>query len=416
MGGIRHTSVSGGDSNRERQGLARWQRHLWFMLAVLTVGALTALALSAGGAAMSAPSAPNVARHPAATATAPNGGNCRAPGGAGQVAAAAGAAPVLAATNSTVGGVVRATTRNYTLDTPNAGVMQPAVDQQGNVWFGEMSLNKLARLNPATGKVSEWQPPKGEHNIMATAIDAHGDVWFTEQAANYIGCFDPVSQQFTTYPLGLVNGISVGPQDLAFDASGALWFTEVNSGELGRLDPATGTIKTFKMPVPAGAKRACPFSLAITSNGQIWYGDLCDGGIGRLNPTTGKVQMYQAGGGHAAIFSMAADASGRIWFTELEQDTIGVVADGKLTEIAVPATLGEPTGLYALTLGHDGSVWFACASANALVRYSPQSGAFTFNVLSVPASVPFGLALDRSGTVWFTAAAMPNNYVGQLHP
>lgn len=424
MGGIRHTPVSdngtghtGDTSGRdgERAETARWQRNLWFVLAVLCLGALTALALSAGGAAMSDPGAPHVARGPATTQVAQSAGNCRGPGGAAQTAAAGGA-PALAATSAASGDISRATTQNYTLNQPNAGVMQPAVDAQGNVWFGEMSLNKLARLNPTTGKVTEWQPPKGEHNIMATAIDAHGDVWFTEQAANYIGCFNPTSQQFTTYPLALVNGISVGPQDLAFDPTGMLWFTEVNSGELGRLNPTTGAIQTYKMPVPAGAQRACPFSLAITHDGQIWYGDLCDGGVGRLDPATGKVQLFQAGGGHAEIFSMAADASGRIWFTELEQGTIGVVANGKLTEIAVPTTLGDATGLYALVVGRDGSVWFACASANALVRYSPPSGAFTFDVLSVPASVPFGLSLDRSGNIWFTASATPDNYIGQLRP
>lgn len=397
---------------------SRMRRNIWFVFSVLAVGVLTALALSAGGEAMNAPS--NTATAPRATATvaAQAGGNCRNPGGGAKVATPAGAAPSLAATSATAGSIAHAATTNYTLDSPNAGVMQPAVDAQGNVWFGEMSLNKLARLDPNTGKVTEWQPPKGEHNIMATAIDAHGNVWFTEQAANYIGCFNPTTQQFTTYPLGVVNGISVGPQDLAFDPSGALWFTEVNSGRLGRLDPATGTIRTFQMPVPAGAQRACPFSLAITNDGQVWYGDLCDGAVGHLDPATGKVQLYQASGGSAQIFSMAADASGRIWFTELEQSRIGVVDSrtGKLTEISVPATLGEPTGLYALVVAPDGSVWFACASANALIRYQPQSGAFAFNLLSVPASVPFGLSVDRSGNIWFTAAAMPNNYVGKLRP
>lgn len=395
--------------------MRRVWRDLWFLLAVLSVGTLTALALSAGGAAMNAASETTSRQIPTATAVASTGGNCRNPGG-GEKTVATGAAASLASVSDSAGTITQATTTNYTLDAPNAGVMQPAVDAQGNVWFGEMSLNKLARLDPRTRKVTEWQPPKGEHNIMATAIDAHGNVWFTEQAANYIGCFDPATQQFTTYPLGLVNGISVGPQDLAFDPSGALWFTEVNSGELGRLDPATGTIRTYKMPVPAGVQRACPFSLAITKDGQVWYGDLCDGAVGHLDPESGKVQLYQANGGQAEIFSMAADASGRIWFTELEQSKIGVVDGnaGKLTEIPVPTTLGEPTGLYALVVARDGSVWAACAGTNALIRYQPQSGAFTFNVLSVPASVPFGLSLDRSGGIWFTAAGTPNNYVGAV--
>jgi streptogramin lyase len=38
-----------------------------------------------------------------------------------------------------------------TLD-PRASLMQPVVDREGYVWFGEMRANKLARLDPAREK------------------------------------------------------------------------------------------------------------------------------------------------------------------------------------------------------------------------------------------------------------------------
>ena len=83
--------------------------------------------------------------------------------------------------------------------------MLPAVDQQGNIWFGEMATNRIARLDPHTGTVTTWTPPGGEEGIMGIAIDALGNVWFAEQNANYIGRFDPaqksrfVNQHFPCY-------------------------------------------------------------------------------------------------------------------------------------------------------------------------------------------------------------------------
>src|SRR5579859_1645818 len=62
--------------------------------------------------------------------------------------------------------VVAAQVQQYMFPAPNPGLMEPAVDAAGNVWVGEMSTNKLARLNSHTGAVSTWTPPGGKFNIM----------------------------------------------------------------------------------------------------------------------------------------------------------------------------------------------------------------------------------------------------------
>jgi virginiamycin B lyase len=116
----------------------------------------------------------------------------------------------------------------------DAGLMQPSVDADGNVWVGEMGTNHLTRIDAGSGAVKSWTPPNGQYNIMATAPDQQGNIWFTEQAANYIGRFDPRTEKFTTYPLGSENGHGMGPQDLRFDTNGQLWFTLLSGGSIGR--------------------------------------------------------------------------------------------------------------------------------------------------------------------------------------
>src|SRR6266852_2267110 len=54
--------------------------------------------------------------------------------------------------------------------------------------------------------------------LMQPAIDTQGNIWVVEQGANYIGRFDPARQTFQTFSLGTVNGHPMGPQDLQFDA------------------------------------------------------------------------------------------------------------------------------------------------------------------------------------------------------
>ena len=412
-GALRKSPLSGTSAARRRD---RWQRDMWFMLIVLAVGVLTGFVLSDGGNAITAsPTSSNSAARSSVSVrtTAP----AVKPGAPCTISSAtipsASLSTALPPTDAR--GVAAVNTRNYLMDQPNVGLMQGSVDSQGNVWFGEMNVNKLVRLNSKTGLLLVCSPPKGSYGIMQTAIDAQGTVWYTEQNANYIGKFDPTRQTFTTYPLDPASGHSAGPQDLAFDAAGKLWFTEVSGNRIGRLEPSTGAVTTFTVPVPAGSTTACPFSLAF-AGGDVWYGDLCNGVVGRLDPASGAIQLYHPPTPHAQIFSMAADSQGRVWFTELEQGKLGMVdsRSGQVTEIAVPATLGQASGLYAMTVAPNGDVWFATASANALVRYTPQTGAFAFYTLSIPASIPYGLMLDRAGNLWFTADATPTNYVGML--
>ncbi len=365
----------------------RRERDLWFMLAILAMGVVTVFLLTGGGSFLAR----------VGPATGKSG-------------------PTAAPTGAPSGDVRAANARTFMIQPPNVGLMQPALDANGNVWFGEMATNRLARLDPRTGQVTTWQPPSGRYNIMATAVSAHGDVWFTEQAGNYIGRFDPGSQTFTTYPLASNGGRGTAPQDLQFDSKGMLWFTEITGGAIGRLNPDTGAIQTWPVPAPSAGTPAYPYSLSVLPNGQVWFGDLSGGAIGRLDPATGHVTLYHLADPGAQVFSMASDSQGRIWFTELETGKIGMMDTrmNTLVELPVPGTTGDPKGLYAVTVTSGGEVWFASAGSNALVRYTPPTRAFTFYTLAIPQSTPFGLALDPHGELWFTSSASPTNYVGAL--
>src|SRR6476661_54322 len=62
--------------------------------------------------------------------------------------------------------VVPAQMHIYPAADPRASLMQPVVDREGRVWFGEMRANKLARLDPSTGEIQEWNHPGGRFGLM----------------------------------------------------------------------------------------------------------------------------------------------------------------------------------------------------------------------------------------------------------
>jgi len=307
----------------------------------------------------------------------------------------------------------------YHVTAPGVGLMQPAVDAHGDLWFGEMLPNRLTRVSSATGQVTSWAAPNGRNNITKVAIDRAGGVWFAEQLASYIANFDPQTKGFVVYPLAGPDGAALQPQDLAFDADGALWFTTLVAGDggaIGRLDPASGVVQLFPTRDPAARWRTRPFSLAVTPGGEIWFGLLAGGAVGRLDPATGQATYYPLANSRATVFSMAADTRGHVYFTELLDGKLGVIdtTTRTVTERAVPRTFGAPASLYGVVVGPGGAVWFASAGANALIRYEPARDLLTFYRLSVPGSAPFGLALDRKGRLWYTANGAQANFLGLL--
>jgi virginiamycin B lyase len=319
-------------------------------------------------------------------------------------------------TNSTT---VRTAQRHlYTFATSNVGLMQPAVDAQGNVWVGEMHANRLGRLNLQTGVVTSWTPPHAQYGIMTTTVDTQGDAWFAEQNANYIGRFDPRQQTFRIFPLGTWKGSPLGPQDLFFDERGLLWFTAEAGGMIGRLDPMTGTIRIWPVPSPTPESLSYPYSLTVTPAGRVWFGDFAGGVIGTLDPAMGQITLYDLPNPQVQVFSMAADTAGRIWFTEVLPGKLGMFdpATDTLTELPVPALSGGPPALYELAIDHQDTIWFVDVGANTLVRYAPEKRTLTFFQLSLPSSAPFGLTLDPTGKVWFTAGGSSANYVGEMAP
>lgn len=371
-----------------------WRRRLhgregdtWVMLGMLVVGLITVASLSGITNAMNAPIATRQATPAVST---------------GQV---------------DMRGVAPANERVYALPNPNPALMNPVVDQQGRVWFGEMGANKLAMLDPATGKVSEWTPPNGQYNIMNEVVDKQGNVWFTEEAANYIGRFDPATQTFKSYPLNTVSGKSAGPEAITLDAQGDVWFTEVTAGALGRLNPTTSKLTVYPLPSTPLGGQSFPYALTIASDGRVWYGDLTGGSVGELDPATGTVAQHHTPDPKSEVYSMTVGPDGAVWYTELLANSIGRIdpATGEITQITVPTTTaGAPATLYSLVT-RDNALWLTSTGANALVRFIPATGHFSFFTLKQPQSVPFGLALAPNGALWFTADGAPN-YVGSTHP
>ena len=77
------------------------------------------------------------------------------------------------------------------------------------IWYGDWGTGKLARFEPKTGRVTEWDGPSGPQSqpYGMTAID--DKIWYVESNTrpNNLVRFDPKTEKFQTWQIPGGGGI-----------------------------------------------------------------------------------------------------------------------------------------------------------------------------------------------------------------
>src|SRR6266511_208503 len=95
-----------------------------------------------------------------------------------------------------------------------------AIGRDRGVWFTEECGNKIGRLEPADGTISEFDLPLPDSHPLGIAAGPDGALWFT-QRFSAIGRIT-TNGQITEYPLDPI----ANPQRITVGPDRALWFTE----------------------------------------------------------------------------------------------------------------------------------------------------------------------------------------------
>ncbi len=196
------------------------------------------------------------------------------------------------------------TFQEYALPLSNSGLMRPAIDHEGRIWFGEMGHNLLAVFDPHTQKFQQITPPHGRSGIMGVVVASDDTIWFAEQYANYIGHYFPATGQFQTFPLPILTVPDPGvpgktltlpsaPNDLALDQQGNVWFTELNADALGRLNIQSGQTQQYALAKTKITQALNPYGITIDPQGIIWFTEASTNHIGRLDPKQARLGMFQ---------------------------------------------------------------------------------------------------------------------------
>lgn len=279
---------------------------------------------------------------------------------------------------------------------PGAGPVSIVSGPDGNLWFTELSGNRIGRITPL-GVVDEVTAGITGGFLAGITAGPDGNLWFTEQSGQ-IGRITPV---------GVVTEFSVGvspnaqPFAITSGPDGNLWFTEYNGNRIGRITPV-GVVTEFNI-----GSGSAPAAIVAGPDGNLWFTEYAANRIGRITPQ-GIVTEFSAGiSPRAGPAGIVAGADGNLWFAEYDGGRIGrITPAGVITEFSAGITAGA--GPVSIALGPDGNLWFTEA-ANAMIGRITPPGVVTEFSTGVTAGgwLAAGIVAGPDGAMWFT------EYVGR---
>jgi streptogramin lyase len=161
---------------------------------------------------------------------------------------------------------------------PAPGAYGLTVAGDGSVWWAEDEIDKMARVDPATGKVEEFNiPDVGGHAFPRRMnADANGDVWVALWDAGKLMKIDYKTKEMTVYTPPSKTG---GNYSVVVDKkNGYIWVSEHQVDKIARFDPKTQEWVEFPLPEAESDPRR--LDIDPTNSNRIFFSGNTPGRVG----------------------------------------------------------------------------------------------------------------------------------------
>jgi len=250
------------------------------------------------------------------------------------------------------------------------------VDTDGIVWYSSFGEQNLGRLDPKTGKVTEF--PIVEHKPgfptggLGLRTDKDGNLWLGNMYQATIVKFDRKSETFKFWPLPPEQNIDaaqvniVSPQSSVVD--GKVWAQNNGFAGVHRLDLATGMIETWEpfKSAPKGEVHNI-YDVIPDSRNNVYFTDFRHHHIGRIDAKTGEIKLFAAPTVGASPRRGTMDAQDRLWFGEYRANRIGMfdTKTERFKEWKLPTPWSSP---YDVILDKNEEAWTGSMVTDLVTR------------------------------------------------
>jgi streptogramin lyase len=258
------------------------------------------------------------------------------------------------------------------------------VDRDGIAWYSSFGEQNLGRLDPKTGKVTEFpiemHKPGFPTGLLGLRSDREGNLWLGNMYQATILKFEPKTTKFTTWKLPAEQNIDaaqvnmVSPQYSHVD--GKVWTQNNGFAGVHRLDIASGKVETWEpfKSAPKGEPHNI-YDVIPDSKNNVWFTDFRWRHIGRIDAKTGEVKLYEIPASAKVVAPRRGmmDAQDRLWFAQYRGDRIGMLdtRTGEFKNWEIAPRWSSP---YDVMIDKNDEAWTGSMVTDQVTRVDTKTG------------------------------------------
>ena len=296
-----------------------------------------------------------------------------------------------------------------------AGRMRSAAE-----WLASINLSKgpersyaLKTLPRPTGRathvvITEYDLPRKTiepHDVM---VDSDGMVWYSDFGALFIGKMDPRSGKVTEYPIPKIKeGFPVGTLDLEQDHDGNLWVAMMYQGGIAKFDKKTGKVQTWSVPKEwqtDATQQAFVSPTSMQVDGKVWVKNSDRAQILRLDPKTDQWENFGTFTDPetkktVGSYGINADQKNNLYMLDFNSGDLGILdaATKKLRLFRTEIPNSRPR---RGRVDDQNRLWFAEYDGNAVGMLDPKAETIKEWRAPTPWSNPYDVMVDKNGEAW----------------
>ena len=274
----------------------------------------------------------------------------------------------------------------YDLPRPTAMPHDVILDADGAAWFTDFGHQVLGKLDPGSGKVTEYPVPTLKPDFppgtLDIELDKQGDLWVGLMLQAGVAKFDRRTEKFTMFSLPKDINTDASQQAMVMpwssDVDGKVWMNSAGGlAGIHRMDLSSMKFETFRpyKDFPKGPEHSV-YGIKADSKNNLFFMDFAVDLIGKIDAKTGKISLFKTPTPNSNPRRGYMDAQDRLWFTEYRANKIAMfdTTTEKFTEWALPTAYSYP---YDVIPDKNGELWTAGMSTDRVTRLDPKTGQAT---------------------------------------
>src|SRR5712672_1605339 len=245
--------------------------------------------------------------------------------------------------------------------------------------------------------ITEYDLPNPLIQPHDVVLDREGSVWYSDFGQMFLGKMDPKTGKVTQYPIPETKkGFPVGTLNLEFDKDDNPWVGVMYQGSIAKFDKKTETFQTWSTPKEWDTNMDQLGHLALTGtavDNKVWIKNSDGGNIYRLDLTDNKFEDLGSfkdprSGKRIGTYGLHSDAANNIYLLDFAAGNI-VKVDAKTKLPTVYLTTTPNSRPRRVRVDAEGRLWFAEYNGNAIGMFDPETEKISEWKVPTPWSAPY---------------------------